>query len=326
MLASFLKGRTMTVKVNAEWSLPSEVNAGAPQGSVLGTYVFNIGTDALEENFQHNETTQTYELNNGDLTFLELAPSTSNQTSTPERQAPGLGGPTSPLDVTQTSQSFSFLPIACNIPPSMTNRIEPTFVDDNLQNEKLYMKDIPITQIEQNLYKHARAGQSEKMFAHISRNVEDQGLLVNRKKTNVLTISGATSYQARTHIYDNQTRIDCKDKLKALGFVFNRSGDVSDQIEQLCRRFRSRTWALRDLRKSGLTSEQLLTVYKSTIRPVVEYSSVIYHSMATAEQAHLLEKQDTSIEEHLWKPPQSKKTVRVSKCADTSAEKRRCVL
>ena len=47
ILASFLKGRTMSVKIENEKSAPRPVNAGAPQGSVLGTYVFNIGTDDL---------------------------------------------------------------------------------------------------------------------------------------------------------------------------------------------------------------------------------------------------------------------------------------
>ena len=35
-----------------EHLLQKEVNAGAPQGSVLGSYLFNIGIDDLEENVQ----------------------------------------------------------------------------------------------------------------------------------------------------------------------------------------------------------------------------------------------------------------------------------
>ena len=64
-------------------------------------------------------------------------------------------------------------------------------------------------------------------------------------------------------------------------------------MEALCRRFRSRTWALRDLRKAGLSENDLLKVYKSTIRPVIEYSSVIYHPMLTGEQSNYIEKQQT---------------------------------
>ena len=76
-----------------------------------------------------------------------------------------------------------------------------------------------------------------------------------------------------------------------LGFIFNEEANVSDQVESLCKRFRSRTWALRDLRKAGLDTSDLLRVYKTTIRPVVEYSSVIYHPMLTKEQTYYIEKQ-----------------------------------
>ena len=66
-----------------------------------------------------------------------------------------------------------------------------------------------------------------------------------------------------------------------------------DQVERLCKRFRTRTWALRDLRKSGFTDAELLTVYKSTIRPDIEYSSVIYHPLVTNDQSSYIEKRQT---------------------------------
>ena len=78
-----------------------------------------------------------------------------------------------------------------------------------------------------------------------------------------------------------------------MGFIFNQEADVADQVEALCKRFRSRTWALRDLRKSGFTENELVTVYKSVIRPIIEYTSVIYHPMLTADQTNYIEKQQT---------------------------------
>ena len=47
LLASFLKGRTMSVKVGEHFSVPRSVLARALQGSVLGAYLFNIGIDNI---------------------------------------------------------------------------------------------------------------------------------------------------------------------------------------------------------------------------------------------------------------------------------------
>ena len=302
LLASFLHGRQMTVKVADKKSKPRDVNAGAPQGSVLGTYIFNMGNDSLEDNFEQGHNERSFQLNEGDLSFLEVLPTNQVAISTPERPTPQPNLNESPIQTSDNDLRFELLPTARNIPPSLTNRVESTwrpkpvsvnkFVDDNLSNEKLFMKDTIKIETDDEFLKNARAGNSERMFKHISNNAQSKGLLVNTEKTTLLAVSTATSYRARTHIYDNHNiRLDCSPTLKTLGFLFNEEANVSDQVEALCKRFRSRTWALRDLRKAGLTQQDLLTVYKSTIRPVIEYSSVIYHPMLTAEQTSYIEKQ-----------------------------------
>ena len=83
------------------------------------------------------------------------------------------------------------------------------------------------------------------MFKHIATRAIRKGLRVNAAKTNLLAVSASTSYQARAHIYDeNNQRIDCQADLKALGFVFNSKGDVSSQVDMLCRKFKQRVWTL----------------------------------------------------------------------------------
>ena len=55
LIASFLTGRTMSVRVGEAWSEPLEVNGGCPQGSVLGVRLFNTTTDNLEDEFLDQE-------------------------------------------------------------------------------------------------------------------------------------------------------------------------------------------------------------------------------------------------------------------------------
>ena len=294
----------MTVRIDGQASEPRLVNAGAPQGSVLGTYVFNIGTDMLEDELEAEDRVQ-YELNEGDLSFLELQPERSYAESTPRSVRFPTDPDLSPIASQPAEQDILILPTARNVPQTLrSRRIEPTwrpkpidvkkFVDDNLQCEKLSYKHITTYHDENGAFKNARAGKSEAMFRHISLNAQNQGLRVNPQKTALMAVSGAVSYEARAHIYDqSNVRIDSTDTLKTLGFVFNKYGDIADQVDKLCKRFRSRTWALRDLRKAGFTTDELIRVYTTTIRPTIEYSSVIFHPMLTAEQTAYIEKQQT---------------------------------
>ena len=195
----------MSVRIDGARSRPRPVNAGAPQGSVLGTYIFNIGTDNLEDSIETNTNeSQVFELREGDLAFLELLPANTYAESSPEP----IRFPTNNVDLSPTEVEndirFEFLPTARNIPDTHNHRrIEPTWrprpvtvkkiVDDNLQNEKISMRKLP-TYVDRGItFKNARAGQSEHIFQHISTRAENRGLRVNSNKTALLTVSGSVS-------------------------------------------------------------------------------------------------------------------------------------
>lgn len=113
LLAAFLNGRRMVVRVGRARSAPRQVNAGAPQGSVLGTYLFNVGTDDLEEENLEDGGPRTPP-NNG-IEFLER--SGAGEASTPSGQAGLMDSPPfSPVVAAGIGIDFEILPRVMNVP------------------------------------------------------------------------------------------------------------------------------------------------------------------------------------------------------------------
>lgn len=54
---------------------------------------------------------------------------------------------------------------------------------------------------------------------------------------------------------------------------------------------------LRNLKKSGFSEDELIRVYKTMIRPVMDYGSVVYHSSLTDAQDELID----SLQNHALK-------------------------
>ena len=203
------------------------------------------------------------------------------------------------------------LPTTRNVPEKLRKRIEPKwrdktltvrkFVDDNLQTYKVHMQATQMYREGTKTFKNPRVIKSERMFNHIADRAKEKGLLVNAAKTNLLVVSASKSYEACAHFYDStNNRIDCQQNLKALGFIFNKRGDASSQVDNVCRKFRQKVWALRRLKKAGFREQELLSVYKVYLRPTLEYSSPIYHSMISGKQEKQIEKQQFfALKKHL---------------------------
>ena len=116
-------------------------------------------------------------------------------------------------------------------------------------------------------------------------------MVVNSLKTAMICVSGATDYTADAYLLDSdQTRISCTNKIKALGLRFSNRLDMEDQVLHIIKAVRARYWTLRNLKFSGFTSEELVHVYKTMIRPVVEYGCPVYHSSLTDDQDERLER------------------------------------
>ena len=111
------------------------------------------------------------------------------------------------------------------------------------------------------------------------------------KVTTLVCFSDALSYQADAYIENGDDQvIRGAPEMKALGVRFSNRPDWSRHVAWIRTSFRARLWILRNLKRSGFSTEELLTVYKSMLRPVVEYAAVVFHSGQTNEQDEWLKR------------------------------------
>lgn len=78
----------------------------------------------------------------------------------------------------------------------------------------------------------AKAVKTNVHFKTVSYNAAARGMCLNASKTKMLTISAAKDYIAESYIYDdNNTRIDCNETMKILGFNFSKRPDEQEHIK-----------------------------------------------------------------------------------------------
>ena len=134
----------------------------------------------------------------------------------------------------------------------------------------------------------AHAPQSELFFENISSHANSMGMKVNESKTQVVCISAAKNAVVRSYINANE-RITSADELKILGFWFSTTPGVSLHVQKTVKKFCKRLWSLRHLKRSGMSQDDLLFIYMSVLRPVIDFASIAYHTLLTKEQSETLE-------------------------------------
>ena len=166
------------------------------------------------------------------------------------------------------------------------------FVDDGMTATKVNMDSASPCVLEdgrQGKDKHDL--QSQNLFRRVVAKAESRGMLVNKKKTKILCISDLQSYKAVAHIRDcDGNKLVSGTHLKVLGFHMDSRPSVHAHVQALRLRMRDTVWVLRHLKIAGFSESDLATVYRTIIRPILDYCAVIYHPMLTDEQDQAVER------------------------------------
>ena len=91
-------------------------------------------------------------------------------------------------------------------------------------------------------------------------------------------------------INNSSGKISSSDSLKLLGFNFTEAPNVEAHVKSLAKKVHLRTWSLINLKRAGVSNDDVLTIYKSIVRSVLDYASVTYNSLLTKEQEDELER------------------------------------
>ena len=164
------------------------------------------------------------------------------------------------------------------------------YIDDNLTCEKVNFGTTPVTQQHSGPIKLKQAIPTQNAFVSITTEGKRKGMVVNADKTKLLCISDYINHTPLTFILDSDgTRIECCEELKLLGFHLSNKPTIALHLSKVVKSIRQRFWSLRHLRRVGFNDQELVRVYKSSIRPLAEYCCPAFHSMMTDEQDQQLE-------------------------------------
>ena len=307
LVGAFLYGRTMTVKIGQARSVPRGVNGGAPQGSILGPYLFCVVSEILADTVSSVHIPD-FRQRVGTTAVLtaseEEDDSTDSMSGDPESSGDEWAAVESQFNFFRKRRINPLDDTAVSNPPEYMvhggDEVDPAGILPR-PTVKAYIDDFNIIEVidTSNAERHVttekttmkiHVPQSETVFEAIEDKAKDISMVVNTKKTQMLCISQNNNYNINSFMYSGGKKIESCDKLKILGFTFDKNPSCAAQIRFLLGNFRARLWSLRVLAEGGLCRPDLLKFYATSLRPVLEYTQVTYHSMLSASQAAELER------------------------------------
>ena len=79
------------------------------------------------------------------------------------------------------------------------------------------------------------------------------------------------------------------DKVKLLGVIIRDDLKWDGQVENMCTKANQIFFMLRKLKEAGFSSQELVTIYRGYMRPVLEYAAPLWHPGLTQKQVDQVE-------------------------------------
>ena len=111
-----------------------------------------------------------------------------------------------------------------------------------------------------------------------------------QKKCQAMEINFSRTSPHHADLKIGSDKLEYVDQAKILGLGFQNDLKWQIQVDVMLKKANKRLFMLRSLKRFGFDQEELTVVYKSYVRPVIEYADVVWHSGLTYKQAGDLER------------------------------------
>jgi hypothetical protein len=115
------------------------------------------------------------------------------------------------------------------------------------------------------------------------------GMQLNCAKTTEMLINFGRKGCAIPPITLTGETIERVGSCKLLGLIISSDLTWSDHVNKMCKKSGQRIYLLCLLRRAGVPPTDIIKVFKSLIRPILEYGSEVWHHALTKEQTRIIE-------------------------------------
>lgn len=284
----------MVIRSGQKLSTERKILGGSPQGTKLGNYLFCASIDDImhdEGNRKNGESDKSSSIHSSPESAIphEYVPAA---TSTPSKQINDDSFTPNPFGLRKkkfTINDTIYYESEKNM-DAETNTWAIGYVDDLNVCETLKDEDSVSTFSTRKTEKVIHAHGCESAYMTIEKNGEEVGLKINPDKTNLICFSDAIHSKYSCYININGKKVRSSSTMKMLGFMFSDKPNVSAHVEFTISKFMRAMWSINHLIKANLNTVTLVKTYCSMLRPILEFSSNVFHTMLTEDMSEKIER------------------------------------
>ena len=129
----------------------------------------------------------------------------------------------------------------------------------------------------------------QEAVSSLSRWTSENKMSLNPSKCCIMNVTFSKNPPVPPEIFIDDHRLQCVDNVKLLGTLIQSDLKWDSNVNDILRRANGKLHMLRLLKRHFLPCQDLITVYRSYIRPICEYGCPVWHGGLTVKQSSSLE-------------------------------------